>query len=100
MAKSEHEIIAEIVDHINQEGGPFSSWYTGITSSIQSRVRGDHKVPEKNHWCITRGAQSNQAARRIERVLIDQHGTDGGPGGGDTSSTIVYSYKKTAVTDP
>ncbi len=100
MPKSEQEIIDEIVDHINKEGGPFSNWYTGITSDVQSRVHGDHQVPDKNHWFMTRVAQSNQAARRIERTLIDQYGTDGGPGGGDTSSTIVYSYKKTAVTDP
>ena len=100
MPKSEQVIIDEIVDHINQEGGLFSTWYTGITSDIDSRLFGDHKVPRENHWYITRPAGSNQAARRIERALIDRYGTDGGPGGGDTSSTIVYSYKKTIVTDP
>lgn len=100
MAKDEQTILSEIVAHIQKEGGPFSTWYSGITSDINSRVHGDHNVPEKNHWYITRPTESNEVARKIERTLIDQYGTDGGPGGGDESSTIIYSYKKTAITDP
>ncbi len=65
MAKSEQEIIDEMVDQISQEGGLFSTWYTGITFDIDSRLFGDHKVPRKNHWYIYRGAQSNVAARNI-----------------------------------
>jgi len=100
MAKDEKTILQEIVSHIKKEGGSFSSWYSGITSDVKSRLHGDHNVPEKDHWFITREASSNQAARRIEKTLIEQYGTDGGPGGGDTNSTMVYSYKKTSITDP
>lgn len=100
MAQSESEIINEIVAHIQQEGGPFNAWYTGITSNIQDRLFGDHGVPQKDHWFIWRKALSIGIARQIEETLIYQYGTDGGPGGGDYSSVYVYSYKKTAITDP
>lgn len=100
MAKDENAILQEIVSHIQKEGSPFNAWYSGITSDIKSRLHSDHNVPEKDHWFIFRTASSNQAARRIENALIEQYGTDGGAGGGDTNSTVVYSYKKTSITDP
>jgi hypothetical protein len=100
MAKDEKTILQEILDHINKEGGAYNTWYTGITSNVESRLHGDHKVPEKDHWFITRPTENNETARRIERTLIEQYGTDGGLGGGDYDSTTVYSYKKTSITDP
>ena len=100
MAKSEQIILQEILAHINKEGGPYNTWYTGITSNVDSRLHGDHNVPREGHWFITRPAENNEAARRIELTLIEQYGTDGGPGGGEYDSTVVYSYKKTSITDP
>jgi hypothetical protein len=100
MAKDEQTVLNEIVAHIQSEGSPFSNWYSGITSDIQSRLFGDHGVPAKGHWYIYRKAQSFPAARRIKNALINQYGTDGGPGGGDIDAIYVYSYKKTSVTNP
>jgi len=100
MAKTKQTIINEIVAHIKKEGGPFGTWYTGITSDVDSRLFGDHNVPKKGHWFVYRYASSASVAREIEKVLIDEYGTDGGSGGGDASSSAVYSYKKTSITDP
>ena len=99
MAKDKQTIVDEIVAHINKEEGPFSGWYTGITSDIDERLFGYHRVPKENHWFIWREAASNRDARNIESTLINEYGTDGGSGGGDASSVYVYSYKKTGITN-
>ena len=100
MAKDAQTILNEIVAHIDDEGGPKNTWYSGITNDIGERLHGAHGVPRENHWFITRRALSNADARAVENALIDQVGTDGGPGGGDSSSVFVYSYKKAGFTNP
>lgn len=100
MAKTEQEIITDILNHIKNEGSSFSKWYVGIASDIKKRLFGDHKVPEKDHWFIYRNASSSDVARKIEKHFIDKHGTSGGPGGGDNTTTYVYAYKMTSITEP
>ena len=100
MPKSERSILNAIVAFIRSEGGTFDTWYSGITSDIQSRLFGDHGVPEKDHWYIYRKAESLASAKKIELALILKYGTDGDPGGGDVDTNFVYSYKKTSVTNP
>jgi hypothetical protein len=100
MPKSERSILNAIVAFIRSEGGPFDTWYSGITSDIQSRLFGDHGVPEKDHWYIYRRAESSTSARKIELALLFKYGTDGDPGCVDEDTTFVYSYKKTSVTNP
>jgi len=99
MAKTEQEIFNEIIAHIRNQGGHFSSWYCGITEDIQTRLFGDHKVPRKNHWFIYRQCANNIAARNVENALIAE-GCDGGPGGGDFDAIYVYAYLKNQITNP
>ena len=89
----------EITAHIKKEGSALNNWYAGITSDIESRLFGAHKVPRKNHWFIFREATSARAAREIEDALL-KAGLDGNTGGGDDASTYVYCYKKTSITEP
>ena len=97
MAKSKQEIINDIVLHF--KGTAYRTCYAGITSDVESRLFGDHNVSKENgHW-IYRPASSNSVAREIEQHFLDL-GMDGGPGGGDASSRIVYAYKKTSSTNP
>ena len=99
MAKSKQEIIDDITNHF--KGKAYKDCYVGITSDINSRLFGDHNVSKdkgKGHW-IYGGASSNSVAREIEQHFLDA-GMDGGPGGGDKASTIVYAYKKTSATKP
>ena len=99
MAKEAKQVISEIVAHIDDQGGAYSGWYCGITSDINSRLHGDHKVPEKNHWFITRKCLNETDARTVESTLI-KLGCDGAPGGGDETTVYVYAYLKTNVTAP
>ena len=59
----------------------------------------DHKVPEKDHWFMSRPCANSEDARSVERALLDL-GCDGGPGGGDDDANHVYAYLKTQITDP
>jgi len=56
-------------------------------------------VPEKDHWFIHRPCASNEAARNVEKALLDL-GCDGGTGGGGDDAIYVYAYLKTSVTEP
>jgi hypothetical protein len=99
MANTAQEAYDEILAHIQKQGGSFSSWYCGITENIQNRLHGDHKVPEKDHWFIHRTCTSSEAARNVEKALLDL-GCDGGQGGGDDDAVHVYAYLKTSTTEP
>jgi len=97
MAKSKQEIIDDITKHF--KGKKYSECYVGITSDVEGRLFGDHNVSKENgHW-IYRAASSHSVAREVEQHFLDA-GMDGGAGGGDESSTIVYAYKKTSSTNP
>ena len=97
MAKTKQEIINDIANHF--KGIAYQNCYIGITSDVEGRLFGDHKVSkEKGHW-IYRTASSSSVAREIERYFLNA-GMDGGSGGGDASSRIVYAYKKTSYTNP
>ncbi len=97
MAKSKQEIINDIAAHF--KGIPYKNCYVGITSDVERRLFGDHNVSkDKGHW-IYRTASSNSIAREIEQHFLDA-GMDGGPGGGDATSRIVYAYEKTSYTNP
>jgi len=97
--KSAQEAYDGILAHIKKQGGPFKSWYCGITQDIDSRLFGDHNVPRKDHWFTYRQCVNSSMARSVEKVFLD-HGCDGGPGGGDNDADYVYAYLKTSTTSP
>ena len=97
MAKSKQEIINEIANHFADTS--YSDCYIGVTSDVEQRLFVDHNVSkEKGHW-IYRTASSSSIAREIEQHFLEQN-MDGGTGGGDKYSEIVYVYKKTSYTSP
>jgi hypothetical protein len=97
MAKSKQAIINAITKHF--KGRAYKNCYVGITSAIESRLFSEHNVSKENgHW-ISQTASSNNVAREIEQHFLDA-GMDGGPGGGDDTSKIVYAYLKTSYTNP
>ena len=97
MAKSKQEIIDDITNHFKSKA--YKDCYAGITSNVEDRLFGDHNVSKENgHW-IYRSASSDSVAREIEQHFLDK-GMDGGSGGGDEDSKIVYAYKKTTTSKP
>lgn len=100
MSKTKKEIIDDITNHINDNGGTYYSWYVGITEDAKRRLFEEHNVDEKNDAWIYRTASSSSIAREIETYFVSTLGTDGGSGGGDEDTRIVYSYKKNSHTTP
>jgi hypothetical protein len=100
MMASEIEIKQQVKTHIDSQGGAYSSWYVGIASDRRDRLFNGHGVLEKGDGWIFRTSMSAEEAQRVERYFIDEIGTDGGPGGGDTNTTAVYAYKKNGHTNP
>lgn len=90
----------DIVAHINNQGGPYSSWYAGIASDWEDRFFGDHQVPRReDYWYIARQCFNDTEARNVEQELI-KLGCDGGGGGGDYTTVYVYTYLKGSQTNP
>ena len=100
MVKSEEEIKSEIKNHIDKNGGPYSSQYVGISENPENRLFTVHNVDRNYDIWIYRETSSSNVARRIEDYFINVIGTDGGPGGGDEDAKYVYAYKKNSHTNP
>ena len=98
--KTVAQIIQEIDNHISKRGGGYSGWYVGIASDPSDRLFSDHNVnKDKEDAWIFRNCGSEAAARKVEKYFLGL-GCDGGAGGGDSSTTYAYAYKKSAHTRP
>ena len=91
------EIVAEIVSRF--KAYPYSEWYCGITSDIESRVHGDHNVPKEDDAFYAVLADSDEIARDVED-FFHKKGMEGEGGGGLSSSKYVYVYHITPSTKP
>jgi len=87
-----------IDDYVRGCGGVYSDWYVGIAADPRERLFTDHNVDEKKgHWVFQRCADS-VIARELERYFTNTLGANGGPGGGDHTTTYIYAYKITSST--
>jgi hypothetical protein len=101
MAYTKDQIVAEFTAHFQKSGAKYwKEWYVGISKDARDRLFNGHSVKEKGDWWIYRQATSSTVAREVESHFVDTQGTDGGTGGGDQSSDMVYAYKKAAHTNP
>ncbi len=96
-AQDSSTILAEINAHIQKSGISNSGWYAGITSDVDQRLFGDHRVPRQNHWFIYRRAINSDQARAVE-AAYHKVGCKGDGGGGDRKATYVYAYAITPTT--
>ena len=90
-AATSPSIVSDINAHMRKSGILNPGWYVGITSDVDQRLFGDHKVPRANHWFIYRRALSSEDARNIE-AAYHRAGCKGGGSGGDYSAVYVYAY--------
>jgi hypothetical protein len=100
MVKPQWSIIHEIDAYIEGAGGEHEEWYVGVASDAEDRLFDDHNVKEKGDQWIFRQCMSSADARDIESHFVIEMGTDGGTGGGDESTDMVYAYRKAAHTEP
>ena len=87
----------EMKAFVDRARAPYTEWYVGITDDPDDRLR-EHGV-QSDDWWIVRRLGSAEVARRVEEFLR-KLGCDGGPGGGDETSTAVYAYWKRGHTQP
>ena len=100
MANSKETIIAAIMDYMNNNcpnGTPYKKLYIGVAKDAKDRLFNDHKVDkDKDPW-IYDTASSADVAREIEKYFLDM-GFDGGPGGGNDDSKMVYCFLQSSRT--
>ncbi len=96
-AQASSLIIGEIDAHMQKSGIANSGWYVGITSDVEERLFGYHRVPRHNHWYIYRRAIDGAEARDVE-AAYHRAGCKGAGGGGDRGAVYVYAYAITLVT--
>lgn len=90
------QIINEIHAYIQKCGGLPKEWYVGIANS-RDRLFVDHNVAEIGGVWIYRIAPSEAVARAVEQAFLNW-GCEGGSGGGDNDTTIVYAYRINSAT--
>lgn len=89
------DIIDEITDHFR--GHSYADCYVGITDDPDRRFA-EHGVDPDDGTYIAMPASSSNVARAIEDYFLDK-GMEGGSGGGDEHSNVVYAYKMTSATN-
>lgn len=100
LTQIQNQIIENILSHIRRCGGQYNEWYVGISRDAKSRLFNDHKVSQTLDAWIFETARTHSEAREIENYFINVIGTDGGPGGGNSTARMVYAYKKAYLTNP
>lgn len=101
MADSKENIIKDISEYIQESGiKKWFAWYVGISKDARNRLFNEHGVSEDGDGWIYCQANSSNAAREVEDYFVNTLGTDGGTGGGDDESDMVYAYRKENHTNP
>lgn len=90
-------VAGEIEQYINDNGGRFPDWYSGIASDPRQRLFVDHNVTENPGFWIYHPCSTDGIAREVEQHFLGK-GCKGGPGGGDRTTKYVYAYKITNST--
>ncbi len=97
---SPEQIIKAIQDYMDRCRAPYWHWYVGITSDPSARLFQEHDVAKEGYGWIYYRALTHRDARAVEAFFVDNFGTDGGVGGGDSQSIYVYAYLKDRYTNP
>ena len=96
------EIINAINKHLQKSNKEnYQDYYIGITSNVEARLFGDHKVSRENDWWIYCPAKTEEIVREVEKYFLGvgmSGGTGGGTGDGDVR--IVYCYELGLDTNP
>lgn len=99
---TKQEIINAINEYLQESVKEhYQDYYIGITSDVEERLFGAHKVPKDNYWWIYCPADTEEIAREVEKYFLDlgmSGGTGGGTGDGDVR--IVYCYELGPETNP
>lgn len=98
MINTKTQIKQEIVNHMRGCESNTRKWYVGIAADPEKRLFNDHNVSKEYGCWIHRDAGSHESARKIEKEIINEYGTQGGDGGGDYRTRHVYAYKITSTT--
>jgi hypothetical protein len=92
------EVYDYLIAYIQKTGIAYPSWYVGIASDAKARLFTEHNVSQKSGQWAYKDAGSEEAARTVEKHIIETHKTKGYIGGGDKSTTYVYVYVITTTT--
>lgn len=99
---TKQEIINAINEHLQKSSKEnYQDYYIGITSDVDARLFGDHKVSKEKEWWIYCPADTEGIAREVEKYFLAM-GMSGGTGGGtgDGDVNVVYCYELGSDTNP
>jgi hypothetical protein len=89
----------DLLGYVEDHGYSHRSWYCGITSDIEARLFGEHKVSKDGDLWVSTSCETANDAMVVQEALINE-GFRGSVGTGDDQSNIVYVYRMTESTDP
>lgn len=100
MAKSRSEIIGDIEDYVERNGGDFTGWFVGATGAPKQVLFTRHKVKEKGDAWIARSAKDEYEAHEVAEYFRANRRTKGAPADPKPTDLYVYAYKQKSHTKP
>jgi len=97
--QSAQKVYELILAHIQKQGGPFSSWFVGITADWETSLFEDHRIPHDHYWCTVHKCYYDTDAKGVAYSLISL-GCDSYEIGGNEDTVYVYAYLKGPMTNP
>ena len=94
----EEEVNLRVVSYMEKSGIPISSWYVGVASKPKDRLFLEHLVSETEGLWIIKDAVSEEAAREVERSIVEKNKTQGHPGSEKGSPRYAYAFVVTKIT--
>lgn len=92
-AKARSQIIGEIEDYIDRNGGDYREWFVGATGAPKAMLFTQHKVRQTGDAWIARLAKDDLDARDVVGYFVGTRKTKGRTKEGRDTDLYVYAYK-------
>lgn len=92
-AKSRSQIIGEIEDYIDKNGGSFGQWFVGCTGAPKAMLFSQHGVKQSGDAWIARQAKDDLDAFDVVEYFVGTKRTKGRAKERRDTDLYVYAFK-------
>jgi hypothetical protein len=94
------QIVGRIKTHVTRRGGPYPTWFVGISKKPSVHLFQKHRVRKVGDAWILMHAESHAVARKAALFLVKKLRMAEAMRSEDPQADFVYAYKKSRHTRP